>query len=61
MHLVFLGVLLTREIMDGCGPTLKEFKAKVEEDVEVKQKIAAIKSEVEAFALSFPLPGLEEM
>ena len=52
---------LTLEVMEGCGPTLKEFKAKVEEDAGVRAKINAIKAEVEAFALSFPLPGLDEM
>jgi len=55
------GVKLTLEIMEGCGTTLKEFKAKVAEDKDVRAKIDALQGEVEAFALSFPMPGLEEL
>ena len=47
------------EIHQSCGPMLKDFKTKVNEDPEVRTKIAALKEEVEAFALQFPMPGFE--
>ncbi|WAQ96686.1 GLYC-like protein [Mya arenaria] len=53
------GIQLAKEIQDSCGPTLKEFKAKLAEDEAVKGKIAALRSEVEQFAVAFPLPGFD--
>ena len=46
--------------MQGCGPLLKDFKAKLQTDEGIKQKIATLKSQVENFALQFPMPGLDE-
>jgi len=53
------GITLTLEIQASCGPTIKDFKAKLAEDAGFKEKIAALRNEVEEFASSFPLPGNE--
>lgn len=50
------GIQLSLEVMAQSGPTLKEFKSKLDEDP-FKQKIIAIKEQVENFAIKFPLPG----
>lgn len=55
------GVSLTLEIQADCGPTIREFKAKLAEDPAIKEKIAALRKEVETFAAAFPLPGNEEL
>lgn len=55
------GVTLSLDVQAQCGPTMKEFKAKLVEDPEIQKKVAALKDEVETFALKFPLPGLEEL
>ena len=44
----------------SCGPLLKEFKAKVEEDEGVRAKIKDLKERVEKFAVTFPLPGFDD-
>ncbi|OWF52625.1 serine hydroxymethyltransferase, cytosolic-like [Mizuhopecten yessoensis] len=54
------GIQLAIETQSNCGPTIKEFNAKVHEDETVKAKIEALKKEVESFALTFPLPGNED-
>ncbi|CAH1795454.1 unnamed protein product [Owenia fusiformis] len=54
-------IKLTLEIQADCGPTLKEFRAKVKEDQAVREKINTLKSEVEAFAEKFPMPGFNEL
>ena len=56
----FPGIQLSIEFAKGCGPTLKEFKAKIAEDEECKQKIAALREQVENFAEKYPLPGFED-
>lgn len=50
---------MAKEINGNCGPTLKEFFGKTEEPA-YKQKIDAIRSEVESFALNYPMPGLDD-
>jgi len=56
------GVQYTIEIQASCASnTLKDFKIKLEEDVDAKKKLAALRSEVEEFALSFPMPGYDDM
>ncbi|KAK3091780.1 hypothetical protein FSP39_022568 [Pinctada imbricata] len=54
------GLVITKEAMQGCGPTLKEFKAKLVEDEAIKSKIAALRTEVENFAVKFPMPGFDD-
>ena len=55
--LLSTGVQLTLEVQKDCGPTVREFKAKVDSDEGVKAKVTALRQEVETFALQFPLPG----
>lgn len=45
--------------MKDCGPLLKDFKAKLEEDQAIKTKINNLRTEVEKFALQFPMPGID--
>jgi len=57
-----LGIQLTVEIQASCSSkTLKDFKIKLEEDEDAKKKLEALKSEVEEFALSFPMPGYDDV
>ena len=58
---MFPGVTITLEAQTGCGPTLREFKAKIDEDEAIKAKISALRSEVESFAEKFPMPGFDEL
>ncbi|XP_064601116.1 serine hydroxymethyltransferase, cytosolic-like [Liolophura sinensis] len=55
------GINLTKEVASSCGPTLKEFRAKLETDEAVRAKIQAVKGRVEAFAEKFPMPGFDEL
>ena len=56
-----LGIQLTLEAQVGCGNTVKEFKAKVDADAEVKKKIEVLRAEVEVFASKFPMPGHDDI
>ncbi|XP_013381162.1 serine hydroxymethyltransferase, cytosolic-like [Lingula anatina] len=58
---IHLGIQLTTEIQSQCGPTLREFKAKLAEDPAVHEKIKALREQVEAFALTFPMPGHDDL
>ena len=51
---------LTKEVNANCGPLLKEFKAKIDEDEGVRAKIKDLQQRVEKFATSFPLPGFDD-
>lgn len=54
------GISLAVEVQSSCsGVTIKDFKAKMEEE-EVQKKIAAIRADVEAFAISFYMPGHDD-
>eukprot|EP00058_Branchiostoma_floridae_P027476 XP_002612967.1 hypothetical protein BRAFLDRAFT_120818 [Branchiostoma floridae] len=53
-------ILLAVEIQTVSGKMLKDFKAKMVEEP-FSSKIAALRAEVEAFAIAFPIPGLEDM
>lgn len=57
--LTLAGIELTLRVQKDMSPkaTLKEFKDKVEED-KYRADLKALKEEVEAFAATFPLPGL---
>ena len=61
-HAIVVSALsLTVEIQASCsGNTIKDFKAKMEEE-DVKKKIATVRSEVEQFALTFSMPGHDDM
>lgn len=58
VEFIHKGITLTLEIQQSCGPTLREFKAQVK-TVEVQEKIAGLRKQVEAFAVDFPLPGFD--
>lgn len=60
VELIDLAIKATLEIQAQCGPTVKEFKAKLEE-AEVKQKLAPIREQVEQFALNFTMPGFDNI
>lgn len=53
------GIELTLRVQKDMSPkaTLKEFKEKLEEE-KYRRELKALKEEVEAFAATFPLPGL---
>ena len=55
-----IGILLTSETNAQSGPTLREFKAKVNEDEQVRAKLAALKTKVGEFASKFPMPGFDD-
>ena len=54
----YLAIEIGIEVQKNCGDKLSEFKftiAQPEHDI----KVAALKKQVQEFALGFPLPGLE--
>lgn len=53
------GIELTLRVQKDMSPTatLKEFKEKLEQE-KYQRELKALKEEVEAFAMTFPLPGL---
>ncbi|XP_067670774.1 serine hydroxymethyltransferase, cytosolic-like [Haliotis asinina] len=53
-------ILLTQEVVSSSGPTLREFKTKLSTDQEVVNKVKALKSRVEEFAIKFSLPGFDD-
>ena len=55
-----LGLELALEIQDISGPKLADFKRVVNTNEVIIGKIKDLRNEIEAFAKSFPLPGLEE-
>jgi glycine hydroxymethyltransferase len=56
------GITLTVEIQTGLPTnTLKDFKAKMESDEAVKQKLSALRDDVEKFASGFPMPGFDDV
>lgn len=52
---------MTIEAQEGCGALLKDFKAKVENDEVIKAKVAQLRSEVQEFAVAFPMPGFDDV
>jgi len=58
VEFIHKGITLTLEVQQSCGPTLREFKVKLQEQ-EVQDKIAVLRKEVEDFAVDFPMPGFE--
>jgi len=54
------GLELSKEVTAKSGPKLVDFKAVLEKDEDIKAKVSALRNEVDAFALQFKLPGLEE-
>lgn len=54
------GIQITVEAQEGC-PTVKDFKVKLESDEATRKKIETLRSDVETFALAFPMPGLDDI
>ncbi|XP_069066208.1 serine hydroxymethyltransferase, cytosolic [Pleurodeles waltl] len=62
-HFIHRGIELTLQIQNDmpAKATLKEFKEKLACDEKYKSTIQTIKEEVEAFAATFPIPGVPEL
>ncbi|XP_066581113.1 serine hydroxymethyltransferase [Prorops nasuta] len=60
VDLIDKGLKLAKEVTEISGPKLVDFNKALESDVSVKRKVAALKKEVEVFAVNFKLPGLDE-
>ncbi|KAG7210644.1 hypothetical protein KM043_012158 [Ampulex compressa] len=60
VNFIHRGLLLAKEASKISGPKLVDYKKVLNTDADIKQKIAALKEEVETFSRKFPLPGLKE-
>ncbi|XP_057323981.1 serine hydroxymethyltransferase [Microplitis mediator] len=54
------GLELSKAVTAKSGPKLVDFKSVLDNDSEIKAKVAALRHEVEEYASKFPLPGLDE-
>lgn len=59
--LLFSGLTFALEVKANSGPTLKEFKAKLETDPVYVERLNRLREEVEAFALTFFMPGYQDI
>ncbi|XP_077173340.1 serine hydroxymethyltransferase, cytosolic isoform X2 [Paroedura picta] len=59
-HFIHKGIQLTLQVQGDMSPkaTLREFKEKLVSDEKYREPLKSLREEVEAFADSFPLPGL---
>ncbi|KAH6942618.1 hypothetical protein HPB50_008455 [Hyalomma asiaticum] len=55
------GLTFALEVKANSGPTLKDFKAKLEMDPVFVERLNQLREEVEAFALTFFMPGYEDV
>ncbi|KAL3178841.1 hypothetical protein MRX96_009510 [Rhipicephalus microplus] len=55
------GLTFALEVKANSGPTLKEFKAKLETDPVYVERLNRLREEVEAFALTFFMPGYQDI
>lgn len=53
------GLQLALEVSAISGPKLVDFKRVLIEDSNVSTKVVQLRTEVESFALNFPMPGYE--
>ncbi|MEQ2190521.1 Serine hydroxymethyltransferase, cytosolic [Xenoophorus captivus] len=62
-HFIHRGIELTLEVQRSLDPkaTLKEFIQALAQGDKFQQRVAEIRTEVEAFAAQFPMPGLPEL
>lgn len=60
---LFIGILLALEVQGSLDPKapLKDFIQALKQGEKFKQRVAEIRTEVEAFASQFPMPGLPEL
>lgn len=61
IYTIYSGIQLALEIQNNCGPLLREFKARINEDEAMKARIAKLREEVAAFAGKFPMPGHDDL
>lgn len=54
------GFHITQELTQATGKSMKDFKAGLESDAQIKKKISDLRSEVQEFSRQFPMPGFEE-
>jgi len=52
---------LALDIQKISGPKLVDWKKELENNIEMKAKISALKSDIEKYALQFPLPGHDDI
>lgn len=57
------GIVLTLEVQGSLDPKapLKDFIQALKQGEKFQQRVAEIRTEVEAFASQFPMPGLAEL
>ena len=53
------GLQIALEVSAISGPKLVDFKRVLIEDSNVNAKVLQLRTEVESFALNFPMPGFE--
>ena len=59
MQFIHNALLLAIEVSKVSGPKLVDFKKVLEDDVSFHSKALEIKTEVENFAIQFPMPGYD--
>ncbi|XP_037964887.2 serine hydroxymethyltransferase isoform X1 [Plutella xylostella] len=52
-------LVLAREASDRCGPRLADFNKELQENPDLRARLAALRDEVEAYSRQFPLPGYD--
>ncbi|XP_015264828.1 PREDICTED: serine hydroxymethyltransferase, cytosolic [Gekko japonicus] len=59
-HFIHKGIELTLRVQNDMSPkaTLREFKEKLVSDEKYREPLKSLREEVEAFAATFPIPGL---
>ncbi|XP_015930142.1 serine hydroxymethyltransferase, mitochondrial [Parasteatoda tepidariorum] len=60
VEFIHRAVLIALEAKPKAGKTVKEFKAFLETDQEIMEKMKLLRTDVEAFASQFPMPGFPE-
>lgn len=53
-------VTIALEAKPKAGKTVKDFKQFIAKDEETLKKMAALRKDVEAFAVTFPMPGFDD-
>ncbi|XP_043260330.1 serine hydroxymethyltransferase [Colletes gigas] len=53
------GLLLSKEVSDISGPQLVDYNRVLNTDARIKEKVAALKEEVETFSKQFAMPGYD--
>ena len=59
VQFIHSALMLAVEVSKVSGPKLVDFKKVVEEDATFHKKVLEIKTQVENFAIKFPMPGYD--